>query len=146
MHMYMYAYVMHIVDYFASYWDPDALTRYNKFKREQILEQNRKRHFKRKLEKLNITSYEYKTIQEYIKNEIQCSNSEVDEILESSVNSGVDLSIPSRWVLLPAFSRSSKIHMEELKSKYRPTSTIYHHSPSNYNWSASDDLVYQIDE
>jgi hypothetical protein len=144
--MYMYAYVMHIVDYVTSYWDPDALTRYNKFKREQILEQNRKNHFKRKLEKLNLTSYEYKSVKEYIQNEIQCSNTEVDEILESSVNSGVDLTIPSRWVLLQAFSRSSKIHMEDLKSKYRPTSTIYHHSPSNYNWSASDDLVYQIDE
>ena len=146
MHMYMYAYMMHIVDYFTSYWDQDALTRYNKFKREQILAQNRKAHYKRKLKRLHLTSYEYKSVKEYVKNEINCSSDEVDEILESSVNSGIDLTILSRWVLLPAFSRSSKIHMEELKSKYRPTSTIYHHSPSNYNWSASDDLVHQIDE
>jgi len=146
MHIYMYAYVMHIVDYVTSHWDPDALTRYNKYKREQILSQNRKNHLKHKLKKLNLTSYEYKSVKEYIQNEIHCSNSEVDEILESSVNSGVDLSIPSRWVLLPAFSRSSKIHMEGLKSKYRPTSTVYHHAPSNYNWCKSDDLVYEMDE
>ena len=142
----MYAYMMHIIDYVISYWDHDALTRYNKYTREQILEQNRKNHFKRKLDKLNITKNDYKTIQAYIKNEINCSDSEVDEMLEISSNSGIDLTIPSRWVLLTAFSRNSKVHVEELKSKYRPSSSINRYDPSNYNWHEDQEVVRQIVE
>ena len=125
----MYAYVMHIIDYVTSYWDPEALNRYNKYKREQILAQNRKAYYRRKLANFNLTSNEYKSVKEYIKNEINCSSDEVDEILTISLNSGIDLSIPSRWVLLPAFSRNNRIHIEDLKQKYKPTDNL--HIPNN---------------
>lgn len=107
-YIYMYAYMMHIIDYFIRYWDNDANERYNKYKREQILENNRKAHYKRKLEKLGITSYDYKSIKAYVKNEIQCNDSEIDEILEDSVHSGIDLNNHSRWFLLPVFYKKIK--------------------------------------
>jgi hypothetical protein len=148
----MYAYLMHIIDYFVSYWDKAANERYNKYKREQILAQNRKTHYKRKLAKLNLSSNDYKSVKEYIKNEMHCSSSEVDEILEDSVHSGIDLNIPSRWVLLSVFSRNNKIHIEEIKQKYNtiPNIPIPHNNISNENCCKIDNedstYLYQMDD
>lgn len=115
MHMYMYAYMMHIIDYFTSYWDPDACIRYNKYKREQILAQNRKAYYKRKLAKFNLTNNEYKSVKEYVKNEINCSSDEVDEILTISLNSGIDLSIPRAGSCYRRFPEIIEYTLKSLK-------------------------------
>lgn len=111
-----------------------------------MLENNRKAHkvhYKRKLEKLGITNYDYKSVQEYIKNEIQCNDSEVDEILEDSVHSGIDLSNNSRWVLLTVFSRNNKIHIDEVKKKYQqPKIYIPKHNDSNNDNSSNSNTTY----
>ncbi len=75
--------------------------RYEIYKEKQIIEQNTELKVINKLLEYKLSLGEYTSIKDYIRDQYECSNTELDKALEYSISRKINIRDKKKWAIFP---------------------------------------------
>jgi hypothetical protein len=89
------------LDFFLRFWNEEANKRYKIYKANRIIARNKEIELFNKLVRYEISLGEYYSLREFVKSRLDCTDSEIDLALESSITHNMNMRNTTKWPLIP---------------------------------------------
>ena len=93
--------------------------RYKIYKKKRVKQQKNWKEHCKKAKKYNINSFDLLDLQNYLKTQLDDTDG-IDDIIDESIHSGIDVSNRNKWVLMPIIAKfHKKVYVDEIRQKYQ---------------------------